>query len=40
VEAKRKGIVETVKDLLDEMRAGGYWIGDNIVQRILKEAGE
>lgn len=40
VEAKRKGIVETVKDLLDEMRAGGYWIGDNIVQRILREAGE
>jgi len=40
VEAKRKGIVETVKDLLDEMRAGGYWIGDNIVQQILKEAGE
>jgi predicted nucleic acid-binding protein len=40
VEAKRKGIVETVKDLIDEMRAGGYWIGDNIVQRILREAGE
>jgi predicted nucleic acid-binding protein len=40
VEAKRKGIVETVKDLLDEMRAGGYWIGDNIIQRILREAGE
>ena len=39
-EAKRKGIVETVKDLIDEMRAGEYWIGDNIVQRILREAGE
>lgn len=40
VEAKRKGIIETVKDLLDEMRTAGYWIGDNIVQQILKEAGE
>jgi predicted nucleic acid-binding protein len=33
-------MVETVKDLLDEMRAGGYWIGDTIVQQILKETGE
>ena len=40
VEAKRKGIIKTVKDLLDEMRTAGYWIGDNIVQQILKEAGE
>ncbi|MDD5008314.1 MAG: DUF3368 domain-containing protein [Syntrophorhabdaceae bacterium] len=40
VEAKRKGIVKSVKNLLNEMRAGGYWIGDNIVQQILREAGE
>jgi hypothetical protein len=29
VEAKKRGMVETMKDLLDEMRAAGYWIGDN-----------
>ncbi|HNS79764.1 MAG TPA: DUF3368 domain-containing protein [Syntrophorhabdus sp.] len=40
VEAKKRGLIQTVKDLLDEMRAGGYWIGDTIVQQILKEAGE
>jgi predicted nucleic acid-binding protein len=35
VEAKKKGILET-----DEMRAEGNWIGDNIAQQTLKEAGE
>lgn len=40
VEAKKKGILETVKDLIDEMRAAGYWIADNIVEQILKEVGE
>ena len=40
VEAKKRGIIDTVKNLLDEMRDGGYWLGDNIVHRILKEAGE
>lgn len=40
VEAKRRNLIESVKGVLDEMRAAGYWIGDKIVQRILEEAGE
>lgn len=40
VEAKRRDLIKSVKDALDEMRAAGYWISDKIVQRILEEAGE
>ena len=35
LEAKRKAIIETVKDLLDEMHAWGYWIGDDILSHCL-----
>jgi len=35
LEAKRKVIIEAVKDLLDEMHAGGYWIGDDILSHCL-----
>jgi predicted nucleic acid-binding protein len=35
-----RSVLFTDKSLIDEMHAGGYWIGDNIVQRILREAGE
>ncbi len=40
VEAKNRGIIETVGDVLDEMRTAGYWIADDIVHQILREAGE
>jgi uncharacterized protein len=40
VDAKRQGLLTSVGAELDAMRAGGYWIHDDIVNRALKEAGE
>jgi predicted nucleic acid-binding protein len=40
VEAKKNGLIDSVGDMIDKLRDGGYWIGDSIVQRMLKEAGE
>jgi len=40
VEAKKNGLIDSVGDMIDRLRDGGYWIGDSIVQRMLKEAGE
>lgn len=40
VEAKKNGLIDSVGDMIDKLREGGYWIGDSIVQRMLKEAGE
>jgi uncharacterized protein len=40
VEAKRSGLISSVHDALGRMRDGGYWIHDNIVQAVLKQAGE
>ncbi|MEK7395960.1 MAG: DUF3368 domain-containing protein [Candidatus Poribacteria bacterium] len=38
--AKQEGIIDNVKDLLDEMREKGAWIGGNIYDSILLRAGE
>ena len=40
VEAKREGLLENVNKAVQEMREGGYWIHDDIVQFVLREAGE
>jgi hypothetical protein len=40
VEAKRKGILNGVGDVLRQLKEAGYWIHDDIVVHALKEAGE
>jgi len=40
VEAKRHGLIDNVSVALQAMRDGGYWIGDSIVDAVLKQAGE
>ena len=40
VEAKRYGYLDNVKNSLATMRKHGYWLHENIVAAILKEAGE
>jgi len=40
VEAKREGIIDNVNKAVQEMRQGGYWIHDDIVEFVLREAGE
>lgn len=40
VEAKRRGLLGSVKEVLSRMRHGGYWIHEDIVQYALREAGE
>lgn len=40
VEAKRRGHIDNVKEAITDMRQKGYWLHDNIVEAILKEAGE
>ena len=40
VEAKKRGIVIRVGEILTRMRENGYWIHDRIVAAALNEAGE
>ena len=40
VEAKSKGILNGVGDILKQLKEAGYWIHDDIVFYALKEAGE
>lgn len=40
VEAKRRGHLDNVEDAITAMRQQGYWLHDNIIKAILKEAGE
>jgi predicted nucleic acid-binding protein len=40
VEAKRAGLLDTVKPSLEAIRENGYWLSDKIVAIILKEASE
>jgi predicted nucleic acid-binding protein len=39
-EAKRLGIIEQAKPLLDAMLAAAYWIGEDLVPPFLQEVGE
>ncbi len=38
--AKKTGLIEDLKSILDVLRSRGFWLNDNEYQRILKEAGE
>lgn len=40
VEAKSKGLIDNVGEVLKKIRDGGYWIHDDIVHFAMKEAGE
>ena len=40
VDAKRQGLFTSVGAEIDGMRASGYWIHDDIVNRAVREAGE
>lgn len=40
LESRRAGLVDRVGPILTEMRAGGYWIAEGIVERALLEAAE
>ncbi len=40
VEAKREGLLPKVREAIQELREGGYWIHDDIVKLALKEASE
>jgi predicted nucleic acid-binding protein len=38
--AKQRGLVSNVRPLLEAMRAGGYYIADNLVDLASREVGE
>ena len=40
VEAKRKGLLDRIAPVLEEIRGNGYWIDEAIVQACLRQAGE
>ena len=40
IEAKRRGLIETVRPCLEGMIAGGYYISDRVVGATLAAAGE
>jgi uncharacterized protein len=40
VEAKRHGLIESVSEMINGIRSGGYWIHDDIVDFALRKAGE
>ena len=40
LESRRTGLIDRIGPILAQMRAGGYWIAEAIVQRALLEADE
>ena len=38
--AKKKGIIEEIKPILEEMRTSGFYLSDSIIRIVLREAGE
>jgi uncharacterized protein len=40
VTAKRRGLVASVRSVLEEIRANGYYLAQTIIDRALCEAGE
>ena len=40
VEAKRQGLLSSVRDILETIRENGYWFSDQIVNATLKAADE
>lgn len=40
VEARRRGLLPEVRPLIEALRAGGYWLGDDALRAALQAAGE
>jgi predicted nucleic acid-binding protein len=40
VQARKMGLIDSVRELLGELKRNGYWIHDNIVEVAVHEAGE
>lgn len=40
LKAKRKNLIKKIKPLINSIVEGGYWIKEDIIKEILKEAGE
>ncbi len=40
LKAKKKNIIKKIKPLIYSIVEGGYWIKDDIIKEIIKEAGE
>lgn len=41
IKAKQKGIIESIGEVLSELRSqAGFWIGEELERKILKEIGE
>ncbi len=38
--AKRRGLIESVSDALDNLRTAGLWMSGELVDLFLEEAGE
>ena len=38
--AKQQGFIETVGQLLDEIRRHGYWLSDALIEQVQRQAGE
>ncbi|RLI80946.1 DUF3368 domain-containing protein [Archaeoglobales archaeon] len=38
--AKRKGVVKEIKPIIEEMKMGGFYLSDSIINTVLKEADE
>ena len=40
VQARKMGLIDSVRELLGELQQKGYWIHDNIIEAAVHEAGE
>lgn len=39
-DAKKAGLINSLSDVLQDIRSSGYWIHEKIIQVAVKEAGE
>ena len=40
IEAKERGFLGAIRPLMEQMRAGGYYLSDRLFQALCREAGE
>lgn len=40
LEAKRRGLVPAVRPMLGALKAQGFWLGEDVIELALREAGE
>jgi predicted nucleic acid-binding protein len=38
--AKKKGIINSVRDSLKKLKGAGFWLSDTLVEEICRRAGE